>query len=168
MGTAECGSGENGGVKGEANRRRSLPLLLADTTHPLLHSVPRLMRFLLFFLFSLPVLVQAAEPKDEFLGKWRSQIGKTVTVTGRYNAAAKFGGWISFDGWGAYVYTRSESPAGLQAEKSAGDLHNRQIKITGPLRHQPAKPSATGRETGIPEHFYFDPVECKFEEAGSK
>jgi hypothetical protein len=109
-------------------------------------------------LLSGALQVRAIEPESVLQRQQRlfnrsikPYVARPVSVVG-FLKDGKFGGWLEFAGWGAYVRACSESE--LPLLDSLNGLTGTFVLVAGVLRHQPAVITPPGY-TGIPEHFYF-------------
>ncbi len=91
----------------------------------------------------------------EFKKKMLKQVGRRITVVGTVNANAKFGAWISFDDWGAYVYPDNTTQKRQPAQQLT-DGHS--VRLVGTLHHREGNPGENNSLpiSGIAEHFYFE------------
>lgn len=93
-----------------------------------------------------------------FKQKLMPHVGKEFTASGHFQAG-KFGWWISFDGWGAYI--ESKNTNSLPRLNALGRFRDKEVTVKGMLHLQPERRSTNTMAAGIPEHFYFDAGKCE-------
>jgi hypothetical protein len=96
----------------------------------------------------------------KFKEKMLPKVGQRIEVAGTFESG-KSGWWVSFDGWGIYIYALRDTD--LPKENDLNRFYQHKVSILGTLRHRDAL-IADGTVAGIPEHFFFDVAEATVKE----